>query len=77
MMRGRGGAPRLALRRGLRQRGGMMGRGAALMGRGAGGLGRGGLGGRAEVGCEPVTPRTANKLLNHRAREPGLSAVVV
>ncbi|KAK6467019.1 chromatin target of PRMT1 protein [Huso huso] len=50
MMRGRGGAPRLALRRGLRQRGGMMGRGAALMGRGAGGLGRGGLGGRGRGG---------------------------
>ncbi|KAJ8386487.1 hypothetical protein AAFF_G00169570 [Aldrovandia affinis] len=42
-MRGRGGPGRIGLRRGMRQRGGVVGRGGPLMGRG-GGVTRGGMG---------------------------------
>ncbi|XP_028820247.1 chromatin target of PRMT1a [Denticeps clupeoides] len=44
-MRGRGGPGRMGLRRGMRQRGGGPGRGAAHMGRGAGKVGARGRGG--------------------------------
>ncbi|KAJ8335140.1 hypothetical protein SKAU_G00407790 [Synaphobranchus kaupii] len=48
-MRGRGGPGRIGLRRGMRQRGGLPGRGGSLMGRG-GGAGRGGVGVRGRGG---------------------------
>lgn len=44
-LKGRGGPGRLGIRRGMRQRGGAPGRGAALIGRGAA---RGGAGARGE-----------------------------
>ncbi|XP_039623591.1 chromatin target of PRMT1a isoform X1 [Polypterus senegalus] len=53
--RGRGGMLRLGLRRGMRQRGGMMGRGGPMMGRGSGGLTRG-MGGRGRGGM-PIRGR--------------------
>ncbi|KAL4624825.1 chromatin target of PRMT1 protein-like [Arapaima gigas] len=48
-LRGRGGPGRLGIRRGMRQRGGLVGRGGSLRGRG-GGPGRGGLGMRGRGG---------------------------
>ncbi|KAL4646709.1 chromatin target of PRMT1 protein-like [Arapaima gigas] len=45
-IRGRGGPVRLGLRRGMRQRGGVVGRGGTIIGRGA----RGGLGGKGRGG---------------------------
>ncbi|XP_030644794.1 chromatin target of PRMT1a [Chanos chanos] len=48
-MRGRGGVGRVGLRRGMRQRGGPVGKGAVLGGRGAG---RGGAGGRGRGGLK-------------------------